>query len=138
MPLKTPDPSPLVQVWDEENGVFDKLYAPRLEAFFRPSADGSPSLDGLMVFHTEKWHFRDNLVFAKSPGPRIEHNFNGLFERVWTLPDGTPVNTIEVILLMEQIFVELATESLAPPPPLPELLPVELPPTPEPEEPEEP
>lgn len=100
--------NPLEEVIDDRHT--DKLYAPRMEALFHPSPDGSPSLSGQLSFFTQKWHFRDGQVFSQSDGPVIRHQFDALMSRRWELPDGSSLHTVEVLLLMERIFTTLALE----------------------------
>lgn len=55
---------------DEHNR--DVLYARRVEMFFEPNEDGTPSTRGKIVWHTEWWHYSGELLRGKSMGPRIE------------------------------------------------------------------
>ena len=118
-------PSPLFIMISEELGIFDKLYAPRMEVHFEPNEDGSTSTRGRVVFHTQWWHFRGGLAHSRSDGPRIERDFDTLQARQWgavSSADGT-MNTGDLIAGITRAFVEIATEALSPaaPPPAPEI-----------------
>lgn len=52
----------------------DVLYARRVEMFFAPNEDGSPSVEGRIVWHTEWWHYSGDVLRAKTMGPRIERS----------------------------------------------------------------
>ncbi|MCD9096211.1 hypothetical protein [Luteimonas fraxinea] len=109
-------PNPLFRMISEELGIFDKLYAPRMEVHFDPNPDGSTSTRGRVVFWTQWWHFRDGVVHSKSDGPRIERDFDTLQSRQWgsvTSEDGT-MDTGDLISGITQAFVEIATEALTP------------------------
>lgn len=116
---------PLTKVEDARH--FDKLYALRMEGLFHPNPDGSPSARGEVVFYTEIWHFRDNVVFAKSPGPVFRHHFDTLMEREWPMPGGATISTPEILMALESVFRGLAvamppppTDVPAPPMPVPQ------------------
>lgn len=56
--------------WDEANR--DVLVGRRLEVFFEPNDDGTPSVAGKLIWHTEWRHYTGEVLRATSPGPRIE------------------------------------------------------------------
>lgn len=95
---------------------YDELFALRTELFWRPNVDGSPSVDGKVVFHTLWYHFRDGVKFAESPGPRIEHSFDTIFGRTFDVPvgDGQTVAmpTALIMAAVKEAFDVLATEQL--------------------------
>lgn len=99
---------------------YDELYALRVELFWIPNDDGSPSTNGKVVFHTLWHHFRDGRKFAQSPGPRIEHSFDAILNRTFLVPtpDGNviPLGTMLLMGGVKQAFDELANEYLNPPP----------------------
>ena len=70
-----------------------------------------------MVFHTVWLHYRDNAVFAESPGPRIEHTFDQVMGRTWMVPAGEgdpiPVPTALLMGAVMAAFDTIANESLA-------------------------
>ena len=105
---------PLIREIDPATGTFDKLYSPRIEAWFHPSPDGTPSLAGKIRFYAQWWHFRDNAAFAQSRGPQIEHEFDALMGRSWELPDGSTVTTATLLAGMEAVFRTLAAEHVTP------------------------
>lgn len=97
---------------DAEKGIFDKLYVPRLEALFYPNADGSPSASGRLLLYTEWWYFRNSQVFSRSPGVRVEHSFDGLLEEEWETKNGTKINTLELLELMEVVCRKLVNDKM--------------------------
>lgn len=104
-------------VHDERH--YDELFALRTELFWVPNEDGSPSNKGRVVFHTMWYHFRDGVKFAESRGPRIEHDFDTILGRTFTVPIG-PEETLEVptalvMATIKKAFDDLANEHLAPP-----------------------
>lgn len=58
------------RVYDDNNR--DVLIGRRLEVFFSPNEDGSPSLNGKLIWHTEWEHRTGNVLRGTSLGPRIE------------------------------------------------------------------
>lgn len=122
--------SPLFIMISEELGIFDKLYAPRMEVHFEPNADGSTSTRGRVVFHTQWWHFRGGLIHTKSDGPRIGRDFDTLQARQWgvvSAADGA-MDTGDLIAGITLAFVEIATEALTPVSVIPDT-PTGIPPT---------
>lgn len=59
----------VIRAFDESNR--DVLVGRRLEVFFEPNEDGSPSLNGKLIWHTEWEHWTGNVLRGKSIGPRI-------------------------------------------------------------------
>lgn len=97
---------------EAEKGVFDKLYVPRLEAFFHPNMDGSPSTSGKLLLHTEWWYFRNFQMFSRSPGIRVEHDFDGLMSNEWETASGVKVSTPELLELMEMVCRKLVNDKM--------------------------
>ena len=60
----------VIRAFDETNR--DVLVGRRLEVFFDPSEDGTPSLNGKLIWHTEWEHWTGSVLRGKSIGPRIE------------------------------------------------------------------
>ena len=60
-----------VQLIVDENNR-DVLIGRRLEVFFTPNEDGTPSVNGKLLWHTEWWHMTGDVVRGKSLGPQIE------------------------------------------------------------------
>jgi len=58
------------RVYDDQNR--DVLIGRRLEVFFEPSGDGTPSLNGKLIWHTEWEHRMGDVLRGTSLGPRIE------------------------------------------------------------------
>lgn len=57
------------RVYDDSN--WDTLIGRRLEVFFNANLDGTPSVDGHVIFHCE-WECRTNGVLrATTPGPQV-------------------------------------------------------------------
>lgn len=82
--LRINEAGDVARVYDDANR--DVLIGGRLEVFFTASADGSPSHNGKLVWHTEWEHWTGPVLRGKSIGPRIERTlaqlaageFNGM------------------------------------------------------------
>ena len=72
---------------DEHNR--DVLYARRVEMFFEPNEDGTESLNGKVVWHTEWWHYSGALLRGKSLGPRIERSVESILAEEYAVGDGS-------------------------------------------------
>lgn len=97
----------------------DELYARRIEFVpVVPDAD-KPTSAGRVTFYTEWIHYRNNVQFASAPGPRIEHSFDSVMQRVWEVPDGEggviQVPTPLIVGSIMAAFDVLANEYLTPP-----------------------
>jgi hypothetical protein len=68
--MQVNDSGDILRVYDEINR--DVLVSRRLEVFFEPNADGSPSVNGKLIWHTEWEHRTGDVLRGKSIGPRIE------------------------------------------------------------------
>jgi len=94
---------------DENNR--DVLYARRVEMFFDPNEDGTESLNGRIVWHTEWWHYSGALFRGKSLGPRIERSVESI------LAEGYPVGedalpALAVIGAIKAAFIKHARQDL--------------------------
>jgi len=58
------------RVFDASNR--DVLVGRRLEVFFEPHDDGTPSVNGKLLWHTEWRHYTGDVPRGTSLGPRIE------------------------------------------------------------------
>lgn len=108
-----------VKIIDERHQ--DELYARRIEMLpIPPEADQTTSA-GTVVFHTAWLHYRDNVVFSESIGPRIEKTFEQVMARSWEVPiSETETVTIPTALVFGAVLVAfdtLANEHLTIPPP---------------------
>lgn len=90
---------------DENNR--EVLYARRVEMFFQPNADGSESVNGRVVWHTEWWHYTGDVCRAKTPGPRIEQAVADILGNVYA---GIPAP--DIIGGIKAAFIQHAREHL--------------------------
>lgn len=88
--------------FDENN--YDLLICRRMEAFFNPSADGSPSADGRVLFHTEWQHFSMGTLRATSMGPQISKTFAELLPGQYAGLSGT-----ELLGALKAMFIQVAS-----------------------------
>lgn len=94
---------------DETNR--DVLYARRVEMFFEPNPDGSESLNGKVVWHTEWWHYSGELLRGVSLGPRIERTVESILAEEYTVGEGT-LPAIATIGAIKAAYVKHAREHL--------------------------
>ena len=93
-----------VQLIVDENNR-DVLIGRRLEVFFTPNEDGTPSANGKLLWHTEWWHMTGNVVRGKSLGPQIERTI----EQV-RAGDFGGMPGVEVIAAVKAAYVAHALE----------------------------
>lgn len=103
--MQVSDTGDIVRVYDEQNR--DVLIGRRLEVFFEPSADGNPSLDGKLIWHTEWQHWMGNLLRGTSLGPRIERTIGQVAAGEF---GGLP--GMDVIAAVKAAYVAHASEAL--------------------------
>ena len=89
----------------------DVLYALRVEMFFQPNEDGSESLTGRVVWHTEWWHYSGNLLRGKSIGPRIERSVESILAEDYPVGDGT-LPALAVVGAIKSAFIKHARQDL--------------------------
>lgn len=89
----------------------DVLYARRVEMFFEPNPDGSESLNGKVVWHTEWWHYSGNLLRSTSLGPRIERSVASLLAEEYEVGEGT-LPAVVTIGAIKAAFIKHAREHL--------------------------
>lgn len=92
------------RVFDELNR--DVLIGRRLEVFFEPSGDGSPSLKGKLIWHTEWEHRMGDVLRGTSLGPRIERTIEQVAAGEF---GGVP--GLEVIAMVKAAYVAHASEA---------------------------
>lgn len=98
----------IVRLIDDDN--MDMLVARRLEVFFDPNEDGSPSLNGKMLWHTEWWVFSaGRMLRSKSIGPRIERTIEQVALGAF---GGLP--GLDVIAAVKAAYATHAQEDFAP------------------------
>lgn len=91
------------RVFDESNR--DVLVGKRLEVFFEANADGTPSLNGKLIWHTEWEHRTGDVLRGKSIGPRIERTIEQVAAGEF---GGIP--GLDVIQLAKGAYVTYASE----------------------------
>ncbi|NLA68531.1 MAG: hypothetical protein GX856_09885 [Gammaproteobacteria bacterium] len=90
---------------DEHNR--DVLYARRVELFFDPNEDGSPSVQGRIVWHTEWWHYSGDVLRAKTMGPKIRQEVADIIGNEYG-----GVTAPEIIGGIKAAFIQHALEHL--------------------------
>ena len=83
----------------------DVLIGRRLEVFFTPNEDGTPSVNGKLLWHTEWWHMTGDVVRGKSIGPQIERTIEQVLAGDF---GGMP--GVEVIAAVKAAYVAHALE----------------------------
>lgn len=91
------------RVYDVTNR--DVLIGRRLEVFFEPSSDGTPSLKGKLIWHTEWEHRMGDVLRGTSLGPRIERTIEQVAAGEF---GGMP--GLDVIQLVKGAYVTHASE----------------------------
>ena len=89
----------------------DVLYARRVEMFFEPNEDGTESLNGKVVWHTEWWHYTGSVLRAKTLGPRIERTVEQILAEEYPVGE-TSIPAVLTIGSIKSAFIRHATESL--------------------------
>lgn len=92
------------RVYDEQNR--DVLIGRRLEVFFEPSGDDSPSLKGKLIWHTEWEHRMGDVLRGTSLGPRIERTIEQVAAGQF---GGVP--GMDVIAVVKSAYVAHASEA---------------------------
>lgn len=92
-------------MYDAQNR--DVLIGRRLEVLFEPRADGSPSLDGKLIWHTEWQHWMGDVLRGTSIGPRIERTLEQVAAGEF---GGLP--GMDVIAVVKAAYVAHASEAL--------------------------
>lgn len=92
------------RVYDAQNR--DVLVGRRLEVFFEPSSDGSPSLNGKLIWHTEWEHWMGDVLRGTSLGPRIERTIEQVAAGAF---GGVP--GMDVIAMVKAAYVTHASEA---------------------------
>ena len=93
-----------IQLIVDENNR-DVLIGRRLEVFFTPNEDGTPSANGKLLWHTEWWHMTGDVVRGKSIGPQIERTIEQVLAGDF---GGMP--GVEVIAAVKAAYVAHALE----------------------------
>ena len=91
------------RVYDESNR--DVLIGRRLEVFFTPNEDGTPSVNGKLLWHTEWWHMTGDVVRGKSIGPQIERTIEQVLAS-----DFGGIPGVDVIAAVKAAYVAHALE----------------------------
>ena len=92
------------RVYDEVNR--DVLIGRRLEVLFEPNSDGSPSLKGKLIWHTEWQHWTGDVLRGASLGPRIERTIEQVAAGEF---GGVP--GMDVIAMVKAAYVTHASEA---------------------------
>jgi len=85
------------------------LYARRVEMFFEPNEDGTESLTGRVVWHTEWWHYSGTLLRGKSLGPRIERSVESILGEDYPV-GGDTLPALAVVGAIKAAFIKHALQ----------------------------
>ena len=93
--------------YDENN--FDLLICRRMECFFIPSVDGTPSADGYVLLHTEWQHFSMNRLRATSIGPQMRREIAELLPGEYA-----GVSGVDMLTALKNMFYQVSTSEVLP------------------------
>lgn len=85
----------------------DILFARRVEMLFNPNEDGTPSLDGKVIWHSEWWHYSGDIKRAASQPLRFERNVEDILTEEY---EGIPAHVL--IAAIKAAFIKHAREDL--------------------------
>ena len=88
--------------YDEAN--YDLLVCRRMECFFIPNDDGTPSVDGRVLMHTEWMHYSGELLRGRSLGPQFERSIAQLLPGTFAGLAGA-----EILAALKDMFVQVAS-----------------------------
>lgn len=91
-----------IRITHDENN-YDLLICRRMECFFTPSVDGSPSADGYVLFHTEWQHFSMGRLRATSMGPQLRREIAELLPGEYA-----GISGVEILAALKAMFVGVA------------------------------
>ena len=89
----------------------DVLFCRRAEMFFVPNEDGTPSVNGKIVWHTEWWHYSGDVKRAQTMGPRIERDVADVLGETFDVGD-VELPAVAIIGGIKAGFVKHAREEL--------------------------
>ena len=85
----------------------DVLFCRRAEMFFVPNEDGTPSVNGRIVWHTEWWHYSGDIKRAQSTAPRIERRVEDIITDDY---GGIPAHVL--VAAIKAAFIKHARQDL--------------------------
>ena len=91
-----------IRITHDENN-YDLLICRRMECFFTPSVDGSPSADGYVLFHAEWQHFSMGRLRATSMGPQLRREIAELLPGEYA-----GISGVEILAALKAMFVGVA------------------------------
>lgn len=89
----------------------DVLFARRVELFFEPNPDGTESLSGRVVWHTEWWHYSGDVKRAQTMGPRIERQVASLLSESYPAGE-VELSALQIIAALKSAYVAHARAHL--------------------------
>lgn len=84
-------------------GNYDILICRRMECFFTPNPDGSPSVAGFVLFHTEWWQYSGDTLRGQILGPQIRHSIEHLMPGSYAGTSG-----VGMLQALKDMFVQVA------------------------------
>ena len=88
--------------YDEAN--YDLLICRRMECFFTPNDDGTPSAYGRVLMHTEWMHYSGDLLRGRSMGPQIERSIAQLLPGTYAGVAGEAI-----LAALKDMFIQAAS-----------------------------
>ena len=92
-----------IRITHDENN-HDLLICRRMECFFTPLVDGTPSADGYVLFHTEWRHFSMGRLRATSIGPQLRREIAELLPGEYA-----GISGVEMLTALKAMFVQVAS-----------------------------
>lgn len=91
-----------IRITHDENN-YDLLICRRMECFFTPSVDGTPSAEGYVLFHTEWQHFSMGRLRATSMGPQLRREIAELLPGEYA-----GISGVEMLTALKAMFINVA------------------------------
>lgn len=85
----------VLRVIDATNA--DQLVCRRVECFFSPNTDRTPSANARIIFHTEWWAYSGEVFRGANLGPQIEVNLADVLPLQFDVGMGVPVSTTALV-----------------------------------------
>lgn len=94
------------RVYDEANR--DLLVCRRAEIFFTPNEDGTPSVEGKVIWHTQWWHYIGAFKRGESLGPRLENTIEEVLGASYNVGAQEPLAAALIVAGIKAAYVARA------------------------------
>ena len=94
------------RVYDEANR--DLLVCRCAEIFFTPNEDGTPSVEGKVIWHTQWWHYIGALKRGESLGPRLENTIEEVLGASYNVGAQEPLAAALIVAGIKAAYVARA------------------------------